>query len=179
MDEAQFPGIDPSTVEEMKRRFEEVEATMGPRIEAMLKAAQRSVVAPEVVEGLRAVATSPQLKLMRETVDRMNEQMARIRESALAAASIQVTEDTMPQIELPKPKEAYILEAQYDMIGLIRDMGSLLEQSLEVQGQQIEVLKAVERSTDQQTGLTRCVLGVAIFAAVASIAVPLALRFLT
>jgi uncharacterized membrane-anchored protein len=83
-----------------------------------------------------------------------------------AVASVRMPLDTPTSIQVAKPLASYIVEAQYETIEVIQKMGGLLEQSLEVQGKQTEVLQAVQRSAEQQTRLTRWVLGFAIGAVV-------------
>jgi hypothetical protein len=166
MDDDQLARFDPSALEALRRRLEETGNAVTPAIQRIIEIANRPVIAPEVLEKLRTVATSPVVEAMREATARMDEHMARIKESLLEGglASVPTVTSGLSEIKVPKTTQHYILEAQYDTVEVIHEMGSLLEESLEVQGKQIEVLEAVQKSADQQTGLTRWVLGFAIAA---------------
>jgi len=109
-----------------------------------------------------AVTVGPALEAMRQSVQTM------IGTGETARAFLQGIEKQMaaarqPAISIPsvKPREAYILEAQYDTIKAIND---LQEQSVDVMSKQIEVLEVLQREAAEQTGLTRWVLRLAIAA---------------
>jgi hypothetical protein len=127
--------------------------------EALRIAAQMPVISPDALEKLGASVSLPMLEAARKLSRELGHISENMRQRSDVSASIRVL----------KPREAYILEAQYDTIEVMRAMGGLLEQSLEVQGKQIEVLESVQKSSDQQTKLTRWVLGFAIAAVVVAL----------
>ena len=79
-------------------------------------------------------------------------------------------------------EELYAVAAQYDTTEAIQTMSGLVQRSLEIQGDQVEMLAALRKSGEQQTTLTKWVLGFAIAAvivAVLSVVAALAAAFLT
>jgi len=161
-------ALDPDTQETLRRLADEAGRATAPLMEVVSKIARTPVIDAVQLEKLRTVATLPAV----ESVRTLGEQLAHIRENMLEAlASVRMPLDTPTSIQVAKPLESYIVEAQYETIDVIQKMGSLLEQSLEVQGKQTEVLQAVQRSADQQTRLTRWVLGFAILSCLMAAAI--------
>ena len=67
-------------------------------------------------------------------------------------------------------EDLYALGAQYETTEAIQTMSGLVQRSLEIQGDQAEMLEALPKSGEQQTRLTRWVLGFAVLSVVATIA---------
>lgn len=116
--------------------------------------------APAMKAISEAMRAAPALDALRDMMQKMTptqEVLAALAQRVNETA--QATPSTFESIQMPKPREAYILEAQYDTIKAIESMG---QQSLAVMNKQIEVLEDLQKETDEQTKLTRRVLAVAI-----------------
>ncbi len=154
-------GLRPEQIEALRQRAAEmqrvVQRQMVPLVEAMRKVSDSEMARlAESARALAEVGTSPALEMARQAA----EQLAELRMS-VAGIGEQVNREPITPLQVVKPPQFYMVEALYDAVGAIEGTSGLLTESLEVQRRQAEEIAQTRKSVDNQTRLTRWVLGVA------------------
>jgi len=153
--------LSPEEIEALRQRAAEMQQVIrqqvAPLVEAMRKASDSQIAGlGESARALAEAAASPALEMAKDAA----EHFSRMRFPVFEIAE-QIKPEPFTPLQLPKPREFYIVEALYDAIGAIEGTSGLLTDSLEVQRRQAEEIAQTRKSVDDQTRLTRWVLGVA------------------
>lgn len=161
--------LSPEEIESLRQRAAEMQQVirqqMAPLVQAMRKASDSQIAGlGETARALADAAASPALEMARQAAEHFSQLRVPVPEIAE-----QANRELITPLQVPKPPEFYVVDALYDAVDAIEGTNGLLKESLEVQRRQAEEIAQTRKSVDDQTRLTRWVLGVAAATVVASV----------
>jgi hypothetical protein len=121
-------------------------------------------IARDLAELQKAV-NSPAMRMAMDAKRQHEQLMKKMRptlELAAKAAAAQMPRTQPMEIRVPVPRETYIIKAQQETTDAVESLSELVQQTVEIQGKQIDALITMQGSMDAQTRLTRWVLGVSV-----------------
>ena len=163
----------PEEIEALRQRMAETQRMLREQAAPMVAAARKVLDSQSAQIGgamrrLADVQTSPAFEAARQAVERVsNIELHAV--DAISEGIDRIKPEPMIPLEVPKPREFYIVDALYDAVDAIEGTGGLLKDTLEVQNRQAQEIGEIRKGMDHQTTLNRWVLGVAAATLVASV----------